>query len=261
MSILRQENYPVLGRAAIPGLAVVFPCCVRFRFQSQDVAVLYILFGVDLSKSAVAAKGATGADVSTMVLHHKKWNWDNLFIFLSAMNIANFTILRRADATGFLNGIASVSGVSLPSETTLWLNHIFNNLWRISDTDSMDSSQEYGYPVFVSRAFREAEAYGGLEPYISSAIGAGLVKNLELTKAMRPTDVAYISLFSLSLGRRPPVIRNLRLGDEIVQRDPSKIELDFDVDAIFEDMSLVLGKIVWRLCHSPTTLYFICFLS
>lgn len=139
-----------------------------------------------------------------------------------------------------------MTGVSLPSESTLWINHIVGSFWRIRPTRSLDSFHENDYPLFVSRGFpQEAErtrSYGGLEPYIASAIGAGLVKSLELTKAMTPTSVAYVSLFSLSLGGRPPILRNLKFGEISSKGDSTKMELEFDLDAVLEDMSIVLGK-------------------
>lgn len=114
-----------------------------------------------------------------------------------------------------------------------------NNLWRIHHTTN--DEQQDDYPPFVTRGFH-TESYGGLEPSIASAIGSGLVKGLERAKAMRPTDVAYVSLHSLSLGRRPPVIRSIKLGNEIVEPgDTQQIELDLEVDALMEDLSMIFG--------------------
>ena len=139
-----------------------------------------------------------------------------------------------------------MAGVSLPSESTLWINHIVGSFWRIPSTHSLELSHENNYPLFVSRGFPQeaggVRRYGGLEPYIASAIGTGLVKSLELTKAMTPTSVAYVSLFSLSLGGRPPMLRRLKLGETVAGGDGAKLELEFDVDALMADMSIVLGK-------------------
>jgi len=151
---------------------------------------------------------------------------------------------RRAEATGFRNGMASVSKMSHLTETAVWLNHILDKLWRIEVASPKNSHPSY--PVFVTRAFRDfnypTHGFGGLEPAISAMVGAGIVKNLELAQALRPTDVAYASLYSLSLGRRPPVVRSVKIGNEVVQGHTTRVELDLDVDALMDEMSIVLGK-------------------
>ena len=138
-----------------------------------------------------------------------------------------------------------MSGVSVPSESTLWINHILNSFWRIRATVGLELPFEYRYPIFVSRGFPQVAegriGYGGLEPFISSAIGLAVIKSLELTENLTPTNVAYVSLFSLSLGGRPPVLRHLRLGEIVRQGGSTKLELELDVDALLEDLSIVLG--------------------
>lgn len=149
---------------------------------------------------------------------------------------------RRAEATGFRNGMP---GVTEPSESTLWINHVLNSFWRIRATGDLEVPHEYRYPIFVSRGFPQVaeggSSYGGLEPYIASLVGEGIVKSLELTESITPTNVAYVSLFSLSLGGRPPVLRHLRLGELVKQGGSTRMELELDVDALLEDLSLVLG--------------------
>jgi len=147
----------------------------------------------------------------------------------------------RSEAMGFRNGIATMTDNSQSGEAFVQINQLLRRFWRInSHGNDGKSSIRRKYPMFVSRVFLEdsGESYGGLEPFISSAIGAGLIKNLELAKATRPTDVAYVSLFSLSLGGQPPVIRKL----EIVQGDSNRLELDLDLEAFLNDMAMILGK-------------------
>jgi hypothetical protein len=117
-------------------------------------------------------------------------------------------------------------------------------MWRIKYIDTDDLAAQLDYPPFVTRAFpkESKESYGGLEPFLSSVIGKGLVKSLELAKRMRPTDVAYVSLLSLSLGSRPPVIRSVKLSNKIVKEDETQIELDLEVDALLEDLSMIFSK-------------------
>ena len=125
----------------------------------------------------------------------------------------------------------------------LWLNHAVNRLWRIKHAQA---DRPLDFPPFVTRAFRtdSEECYGGLEPSISAAIGSGLVNALEKARTTRPTDIAYVSLYSLSLGGRPPVIRSIKWGNEIVNDfdDLQQVELDLEVDAFMEDLSMIFGK-------------------
>lgn len=75
-------------------------------------------------------------------------------------------------------------------------------------------------------------------------IGKGIVKGLEISKASRPTDVAYVSLFSLSLGSKPPLIRKIEITDSHTASRGNKtsVAMIFDIDALLDGMSLVLGK-------------------
>jgi Ca2+-dependent lipid-binding protein len=143
----------------------------------------------------------------------------------------------NAEAVGYRNGLAVISATSLPTETVVWLNKAVEKLWRVA---AKDADLAYQYPIFVKRAFKERSTWthGGLEPYLSSAIGSGIVRGLEIAKALRPNDVAYISLHSLELGSRPPLLRNVRLSDESWQLD--RLELYFEVDALLEDSAMVL---------------------
>lgn len=128
-----------------------------------------------------------------------------------------------------------------------WFNGLLERLWRVKHHQQGDFLNEVNYPIYVLRAFEcqvERDHYGGLEPQLSSVIGRMIVKSLDVAKAARPTDVAYVSLFSLSLGKQPPIIRYVGRPDtqRAFRGNQTRIELDLEVDALFEDMSLVLGK-------------------
>jgi hypothetical protein len=52
--------------------------------------------------------------------------------------------------------------------------------------------------------------------------------------------VAYASIYSFTLGKNPPLIRSVQLLK--ASQDGSKLHFNVDVDAILEDLSLVLGE-------------------
>lgn len=155
---------------------------------------------------------------------------------------------RRAEAIGFRNGITKYSDSSPQRETVVWLNNLLDQLWRVPREEKSEFAYESTvYPSYVLRTFREQrsqESYGGLEPQLSSLIGKGIVKGLEAAKTLRPSDIAYVSLFSLSLGKRAPVIRTVEVLDSRTKfrGNATRVELNIDLDALFEDMSIVLGK-------------------
>jgi hypothetical protein len=152
----------------------------------------------------------------------------------------------RAEALGFRNGLVAISGTFLPTETVVWLNKAVGKIWRV---EAKDSDLAYQYPIFVRRTFKErSTTHGGLEPYLSSAIGSGIVHGLEIAKALRPNDVAYISLHSLELGSRPPLLRNVQLNDKSWQQD--RLEFYFEVDALLEDSAMVLEVKLSSLSYS-----------
>ena len=91
----------------------------------------------------------------------------------------------------------------------------------------------------------ECHPYGGLEPYISGNIGTLLLYALGEARALRRKDVAYASLYSFTLGNKPPLLRSIEfLG---ASQDRSNLHFNVEVDALLEDLSLVLGKL--SLCH------------
>jgi Ca2+-dependent lipid-binding protein len=140
----------------------------------------------------------------------------------------------------------------LPTETVLWLNKAVEKLWRV---EARNTDVSYQYPIFVRRTFkgRSTRTHGGLEPYLSSAIGSGIVRGLEIAKALRQNDVAYISLHSLELGSHSPLVRNVRLNDASWQHD--RLEVFFEIDALLEDSSMVLEVKLSSLSYSllPST--------
>jgi hypothetical protein len=52
--------------------------------------------------------------------------------------------------------------------------------------------------------------------------------------------VAYASIYSFTLGKDPPLIRSVQLLG--AYQDGSKLHFNVHVDAILEDLSLVLGE-------------------
>ena len=176
----------------------------------------------------------------------------------------------NAEASGYRNAIESVGRTSLSiSESAVWLNALLSQIWRVRyDPASKEGAQwetlSREYPKFVRRSIRsntygrfecrscEWEGnednrdlstclpYGGLEPYISGNIGALILGALEDSKASRQNDVAYTSLYSFTLGHKPPLIRNIELLG--ASQDASKLHFNVEVDAILEDLSLVLGE-------------------
>mmetsp|Transcript_54298 Transcript_54298/g.65490 ORF Transcript_54298/g.65490 Transcript_54298/m.65490 type:complete len:933 (-) Transcript_54298:226-3024(-) len=89
--------------------------------------------------------------------------------------------------------------------------------------------------------------YGGLEPYLSSKIGSLLVDALQSTpEQSRPSDVAYVSLDSFTLGSMPPIIRGVALqGFHEGEEGPggeirTSVDLDLDLDVLFNDFLLIL---------------------
>lgn len=177
-----------------------------------------------------------------------------------------------AEAKGFRSAIALLGTDSFSSsETVFWLNAFFDHIWRVpfgdGKTPILQAMQELGYPLFVSRAVQEtlnspkctgflldADSagnclpYGGLEPFITSKLGTAMIRAFETDRELMPTDVSYLSLYSFTLGSRPPVIRSAELVRANLngRRVGDKVELDLDLDVLFSDLSLVLGKHSFR---------------
>lgn len=147
---------------------------------------------------------------------------------------------------------------------------MLNQIWRVpheEGTEWAKLSEEF--PKFVRRSIRAntygrfecrscdwdgvgpqlfstsaCQPYGGLEPYISSKIGTLLLDALGGSRVSRRSDVAYASLYSFTLGNKPPLVRSVEfLG---ASHDRSKLHFNVEVDATLEDLSLVLGKLSRR---------------
>ena len=186
--------------------------------------------------------------------------------------ICIFPNQRVAEAEGFRSAIALLGTDSFSSsETAFWFNAVLDHIWRVpfgdGKTPILEAMQELGYPLFVSRAVQETLKslectgfpldadpagiclpYGGLEPFITSKLGTAMMRAFETDKELMPTDVSYLSLYSFTLGGRPPVIRSAELVHANLngRRVGDKVELDLDVDVLFSDLSLVLGKNSFR---------------
>jgi len=145
-----------------------------------------------------------------------------------------------------------------------------SQIWRVPyDPDTKDGTEwahlSRNYPKFVRQSIKSntygrfecrscdwdsigpqlfssaaCKPYGGVEPYISGSIGTLLLDALGGSRATRRNGVAYASLYSFTLGRKPPLLRSIEfLG---ASQDRSKLHFNIEVDAILEDLSLVLGK-------------------
>ena len=79
-------------------------------------------------------------------------------------------------------------------------------------------------------------AYGGVVPYISEIVGGKVVEALK-TDEERPSDVAYVSLDSFTLGSQPPIIRGIKVKG---RENKNILSLALDVDALLSDLSVVL---------------------
>lgn len=166
---------------------------------------------------------------------------------------------------GYRSAVASI-GTTSPTvaESVLWLNALLNQVWRVHYDPMSLVGRKFAkdiprYPKFVTRAAEMTKLgrrdrtrgpfdslgllpYSGLEPYISSSIGESLLTALESSKASRPSDIAYVSLHSLTLGSTPPLIRSIELHG--VKQGGEVTQYLVDVDAVLDDFSLVVGKLV-----------------
>lgn len=152
-----------------------------------------------------------------------------------------------------------------------WLNALLSEIWRVPyDPDSEEGKQwsnlSKKFPKFVRRSIRSntygryecrscdwdgggpelfstpaCKPFGGLEPYISSRIGTLLLDALAESRASRRNGVAYASLYSFTLGSKPPLVKSVGFVGASEDRN-NLLHFNVDVDAILEDLSLVLGE-------------------
>lgn len=155
------------------------------------------------------------------------------------------------------------------AESVAWLNALINQIWRVTYDPGSEEGMKWAnlsreFPKFVQRSIRsntygriecrscdwdgsrqlfgtsECHPYGGLEPYVSGKIGTSLLDALGGARALMRKDVAYASLYSFTLGNRPPLLRSIEfLG---TSQDRTSLHFNVEVDALLEDLSLVLGK-------------------
>jgi len=154
---------------------------------------------------------------------------------------------------GFRSAISSI-GTTSPSvaESVVWFNAFLKQIWRVEydhvTGKGKNLSSKVLFPQFVTRAVQSSlqgsepsVPYGGLEPNLSSIIGTSILDSLDSTnKASRPSDIAYVSLYSFTMGDTPPLIRSVELQG--VKNNGGITQFTVDVDAILDDLSLVLGK-------------------
>lgn len=189
-----------------------------------------------------------------------------------ASQLRSVAIKRNAEASGYRAAINSIGSTSHSvAESVAWLNALLNHMWRVPyDPDSEEGSQwealSRQYPKYVRRSIRSdsygsfkcrscdwdakgpeiistslCHPYGGLEPYVSGKIGTVLLDALGRSRALRRNGVAYASLYSFTLGNKPPLIRSIEfLGSS---HDGHNLNFNVEVDANLEDLSLVLGKL------------------
>ena len=157
---------------------------------------------------------------------------------------------------GFRSALSSI-GTTTPStlESAVWLNSLLGHIWRVPNDPKLYKKIP-SYPPFVLQDVDRTKnacycnvddvhcdctlSYGGLEPYISSLIGAALMNTLDSSMGSRPGDVAYISLYSFTLGSSPPLIRGVELRG--LEGDGKSINFGVNLDMLTGDLSVVLGE-------------------
>lgn len=156
---------------------------------------------------------------------------------------------RIAESNGYRAAMyANKLGTSQSKESLIWLNSLVDQIWRVPGPLPLGSS---AYPSFVLRGMegddsrgrncplRICSFYGGLEPHISTHIGRNLARLLHPSRAGRRTDVTYASLYSFSLGSKPPLLKSIEFLGTTARGDREYL---VDVDLILEDMEVVLGE-------------------
>lgn len=154
------------------------------------------------------------------------------------------------------------------SEPVLWVNALFNQIWQTRGPESKKPTSGKTHPIFVDRAMKRTNydnqtchtcpqengecpeecfiVFGGLEPIIAGIIGNYFMEVFQASKSSGPTDVAYVSIHSITLGSQPPLIRGVELLGK--ERGGERYEYELDVLFLFEDMEIILGKLMPRYC-------------
>ena len=94
--------------------------------------------------------------------------------------------------------------------------------------------------------------YGGLEPVLSGVIGNYLNElfqssgtpssQSEKNVQQKASDVAYVSIHSVTIGSQPPLIRGVTLLGK--EKGGDRYDYELDLLVLFEDMEIILGK--WK---------------
>lgn len=122
-------------------------------------------------------------------------------------------LCRKSKLLGYHDAIASIGKSPMSYlESTMWLNTILNNVWRVNDNVTNDS-------------------FGGLEPYLASFATASLVESLS-GSYKKPNGVAHVSFNSFTLGKTPPILKGITVSE--VDRNLSVVYMTVDVGVLME---------------------------
>ncbi|KAL7553509.1 hypothetical protein ACHAWF_016815 [Thalassiosira exigua] len=139
------------------------------------------------------------------------------WFFLSQVSQYKVLVIqRKSELLGYRLAIESVGKSSASAvEPAIWLNGILNTLWRVQS--------------------------GGLEPLLSSSVGAILAESLRRPYA-KPSVVAHVALEAFTFGSSPPVVSGIRLKG--FDDDRSTVYLEVDVGMLLDDAALLLEVVV-----------------
>jgi hypothetical protein len=263
----RQRNNAKNGRLSRASCFSLFLEVLLLPFRA-------LLFLLTMARRTIFSKAAL-----LLVLYGGAWMY-----LCRASQLRSVAIKRNAEASGYRAAIYSIGSTSHSvAESVAWLNALMNQMWRVPyDPDSEEGSQwaslSRQYPKYVRRSIRSdsygsfecrscdwdhkgpeisskssCHPYGGLEPYVSGKIGTVLLDALGRSRALRRNGVAYASLYSFTLGKKPPLLRSIEfLGSS---HDGRNLNFNCEVDANLEDLSLVLEVKLSSLEHAilPST--------
>jgi len=138
------------------------------------------------------------------------------FLFLSRSSQYKAAVIKRkSELLGYHDAIKSIGQSPISSlESSMWLNTILNNVWRVDNTANATS-----------------DSFGGLEPYLSSLAVTSLIETLS-GSYKKPSGVAHVSFYSFTFGKIPPMLRGIRVLK--VDSDLSAIYLTIDLGILME---------------------------
>ena len=135
-----------------------------------------------------------------------------------------FILCRKAELLGYHGAIQSIGSPMSSLESSMWLNTILNNVWRVDNNATIDS-------------------FGGFEPYLSSLAAASLIDSLS-GSYKKPNGVAHVSFHSFTFGQTPPMLRGIRV-----------LKVDSDLSALFMTIDVgILMEAELLLDISPSSL-------